>query len=281
MKKRKNCLKCGIVLITLILVVIIVSGFVVAQEKKYTPKTMEVGGEVTNPPQQSAPQWAIDKANDYIISVLGEDYFEEHIKLVTNTTGNSRGYFFYYNYIHDVKDEPTGTPHQVVHLFHVQANWSGTIVRYGGPREPYQFLISSSEARDIAIQNGMKEPVIELDYGTQGYDSNTPIPGGTCVWVAWTYGGVPKGDPDLLFIHVDTGELLGKRISEGYSGAIMTSTIDLNEEKRDGESTQPNNTDKKVNLTDREEKVASSAKEETGIFKKIINWVKALFVEIK
>ncbi|PIN87275.1 hypothetical protein COV19_00125 [Candidatus Woesearchaeota archaeon CG10_big_fil_rev_8_21_14_0_10_44_13] len=289
MKKRKECLKCAIVLVSLIFFILGNSSFAFALEEKII---YEVSSNVTNSPEQPAPQWVIDKANDYIISVLGESYFEEHIKLTKNSTGKSRGYFFYYNYTHNVRDEPNGAPHQVMHLFQVQANWSGAIVGYNGPREPFQFLISSSEARDIAIQNGMKEPVVELDCGIQGYDSDTPISDGTCIWGVWTYEGVPKGNPDLFFIHVDTGEVLGKRLSEGEARtgvAAQTGENALeskNNEKIDIEPTQDIQINNSIpedisNKKDVNENMITPKNEEVNIIQIIISWVKSLFVVVK
>lgn len=283
MRKRKDYLKCVVVLMSLLLATIIVFGLiVVAEEERGPPEQMNIGPEL-----EPAPQEIIDEVDNYIISIVGGDYFAEHFKFNKSiTTGTD--YKLTYVYTHDLKDELGNEPYQVEHLFVLrvdsEGNLTGKRISYTGPREPYQFLISKSEAREIAKQNGLEEPQLELYYGNQGYNSDTPIEEGTYVWLAWVDGCFPKGTIEGLFIHVDTGEILGRMVSSGCGGTVTGEYVEGSTDiektdigsMREIQITSINETD---NTPDTDENVVSSDKEETSIFQKIINWIKHLFAK--
>lgn len=228
---------------------------------------------------EPAPQWVIDKVNDYVISKVGENYFSQHFKLqksYSNTNLDKTGakYKLTYLYTHNLKDNPDDTPYQVEHFFELRADPDGELVeyrgaKYRGPRQPYQFLISENEANQIAIGYGLKEPFeVRLSYGRSGYNSDTSIEEGTYAWVAWSKNYIPERNIEGLFIDVDTGSVIGKKTSkESYV-----------EEAQDTEEAGafPNKEEKVMKFTEKLSKQEKN-KLHKSFTKRIFEWVLSWF----
>jgi len=268
--------KKKVFVISLILIVIIWSFNVMTQQASSSSTTDDIndnnpsqssnesGGETpvteqeviqTQPTElEPAPQWIIDKVNNYIISMVGEDYFNQYITLKksqTNIELDKIGakYVLTYIYTHNLKDHADDVPYQVEHQFKLRTDPDGELVeyrgiKYEGPNKPYQFLISKSEVNSTAIGYGLKEP-FEVFLSYKDY-----------VWVAWTKTCVTEGNIEGLFIDVDTGEIISKKTS----------------------------TDSCIEKADEEEKVIEpeptqkvEVKEHRTFFQKIVDWIRSLF----
>ena len=148
----------------------------------------------------SAPSEVIEKADQYIISLIGENYFEDKFTLKESfsyplSEKDRSSYSVIYDYLLG----------KVI----VRLDLDKNIVKYQGPTKPYSFSISKEEAIRIAKSNGLQEPITaELVYGGKGYESDTGTITESYMWNVWS-DKHSKGDPEIVYIDIDTGNILG------------------------------------------------------------------------
>ncbi|PIN87279.1 hypothetical protein COV19_00145 [Candidatus Woesearchaeota archaeon CG10_big_fil_rev_8_21_14_0_10_44_13] len=290
--RKENHLKSRFMLISLTIFIVMLSCVVAQEELPLKPDTYPDVVKVI--PTEPAPQWVIDKMNNYFISMIGEDYFVEHLKLVKNRTLSSMGksgekYLFIYNYTHNLKDKPSDNPYRVAHTFNLRADSNGELVavrgvRYTGPNKPYKFLISKEEAISIAAEFGLTRPFFKtagseayVYYGNQGYNTDTPVEEGTYAWEMSSFRNcIPGKRVEALWVDVDTGDIITtKSVESDCKGEELGSTND---------SIQTDNISirdsiKEINYTEElKERINNFNNRNSSITQRIIKWIKGLFI---
>ena len=179
-------------------------------------------------PSPPAPLWIQGKGKEHIISYVGENYFNFHIVLVRSEGHESPNHFgaqyvLGYRYDIPIKDTPyTFFPRMINRYFVLWLDPEGELVeysgiRYRGPQKPYQFKISVQEAKEIARENGMEPPIesdikFGLDFQVNGKYINESY-----IWYVITESLTPN-KPEVVYIDVDTGNVLGIQIKEYIVG---------------------------------------------------------------
>jgi len=171
-----------------------------------SPPTEITGGPTFERP---APSTIIQKANEYVIGFVGEDYFNSKFSLNDSYT-SSDVYLVKYNY-----NIPYSYVHTGVLLFIYVNNES--IEFYEGPKKAYSFTITEQKAVEIAKNNGLQNPVdnpvIEYLYGVCE-TGGLPRPSNkkpNCLIIdgyVWDVSGGDFNARKTFYIDVDSGALL-------------------------------------------------------------------------
>ena len=185
----------------LLLLLLILIGLVSASPLKGGYAQSDANLQIQTPPikiydnnQNPAPDFIIQKANDYIIGFVGQDYFNSYFTLnysykvsysaepsemnvaTSRVKGPSAGhatgfagkdhyavvYYYHMPYKGDVSDLFTpgvsgiaGTDDSV-RVVSVELNLSGAVMLYNdGPLSPHKFLVTKERALEIAQQHGL------------------------------------------------------------------------------------------------------------------------------
>lgn len=197
---RSLFMKMAIVLVSMMLVM---PSTIFAAHRPIPEGTSEFDIKYERP----APDFIIQKANEYIIGFVGKDYFNSYFslndsyKIVYPVESFGKDLYgkdqyivgYFYNIPHkDVFRRDVG----------VRFDLDGNIAEYTGPKKPYKFLITKDQAIKIAKQNGIEN--IE-DWGIHA-------------WGNWeVYGPTTSEgwDRNTVYIDVDTGEVLRRTIDTG------------------------------------------------------------------
>ena len=189
-------------------------------------------------PSESAPQWAIIKADEYITSIIGKSYFDQYFQFVgSSSRGGSQkspsseyasgssgsdvkklsAYSVFYRYL--IPYEHGSRAESI----YVHLNSDGNIVSYEGPIKPYKFLITKNEVYVIARNNGMVTPTgAEIVYGGIGFQSDTGTINESYVWDV-SSNTAEEGTPYVIYINVDSGEVIG-RLTQGKQKYVPLGT---------------------------------------------------------
>ena len=188
-----------------------------------------------------APLWVQQRGNQYIISYVGGNYFNEHISLLKSEdlkSVNNFGaqYVLHYKYRIPIKETPNSFFPTIKDLvFTLWLDPKGELVEYSnikyrGPQKPYKFLISRSEALQIAKENGLPESTTvtgtkgenvytiqkpttaDIKFGLDLRVNNEPV-NESYVWVVATEN-IQDNKPEAIILDVDTGDVLGISIYE-------------------------------------------------------------------
>lgn len=186
-------------------------------------------GIPVTPNYPPAPQWIVERGKEIIISYVGEEYFNTHILLKSSRTNErigSRGdlYTLEYIYITPLKSTSDGPLVLNKEMFLLWLDHSGKSVDYfwiqSTPKKPYKFLVSMSEAMDIAKENGMpdpKPPIIE--YGPKfGIEESY-------VLYVLNEDEFLFNTPIVVYTDVDTGTVLGVYIEKTSNTTLNKSDI--------------------------------------------------------
>ncbi len=180
--------------------------------KSLTGETVKESQAITvrYPP---AASWIIDKANNYMISLLGEDYFYNNIKFVTSTTQGLNQYAVEYR-------------HPKIDFIQVRLDVYGNVTSYRGPTKPYSFNLTKEQAIEIAKSYGMMEPIeASLVYGGIGFQTDSGNIYESYMWHLYSKS-YRSGRPNIVYIGVDNGEILGAKFFPGKVKPILeTSNI--------------------------------------------------------
>lgn len=155
-----------------------------------------------------APNWILEEARKYIVSYVGEDYFNEHIEIKksqTNFNVDKIGakYVIYPDYSFLIK----GDNGKTIIGFKMWLDENGKVIKYEGPTKPYQFAISKGKAINIAEGKGLPSGgFARIEMGsTFGVNESY-------IW----YASTEKFEPGTMavYIDVDSGKVLGVHIEE-------------------------------------------------------------------
>jgi len=176
--------------------------------------------------KEPAPDWVLDKAEGYIVSYVGQKYFDEHIflkKSFTNLKVDKMGakYKILYSYEFKINEDVDET----LIDFNLWLDPDGGVVEYEGPQKPYSFTISRKKAIEIAKTQGLPESDTEtIEKGGQTYSieklTTAKIEFGpkfdideSYVWHVSTEN-FQVGKPVAVYIDVDSGDVLGTYVEE-------------------------------------------------------------------
>lgn len=163
----------------------------------------------------SAPQKIIQIANNYIISLVGSDYFQQNFILVhtvdsggTSPKDSSR-YVVEYQYSLGNKIFKTT----------VRLDESSSVILYTGPTSAIKLNISKEQAIEIAEDNGLEGALTaDLVSGKNGFISDGGVIYEEYLWSVWTdrMDENYSGKPQQIYIDVKTGDILGIKTYEYY-----------------------------------------------------------------
>jgi hypothetical protein len=177
-----------------------------------------------------APDTIIQKANEYVINFVGEEYFNSYISLNDSYRTKCDPELYEYAcredtytvvYFYDIPVKNVFNRY-----FSVGIDSDGDVSSiYEGPKKAYKFLITKEQAIEIAMQNGIENPVEGyINYAFGPCDTTKPLvregDQERCagieewVWEVYEYGRAGVGR-ETVYIDVDTGEVLGKSIDTG------------------------------------------------------------------
>ena len=179
-----------------------------SEDERYALRCCNMNNEPNEPTTvetEKSPDWIINKAEQYIISLVGKTYYNEHFSLVSSAiTGKGvTEYLVYYTF--DFPENVQNSLGTGVNTMQVKLDQKGNIVEYRGPTRAYNFLISKEQAITLAQKAGLKQPTnAEIVFGKdheidEGY-----------VWEVWT-DVLNKGELEIVYLDVDTGEVIATK----------------------------------------------------------------------
>lgn len=178
--------------------------FVVAQEEHTPIEAVPVTGG-----GKQVPQSIITKANEYIISIVGQSYLNQYFESIGSSAysvdKDGSSYSVLYKYLIPAVDGAVRAQEIIVRL-----DSKGDIVSYRGPTKPYKFLIDKEQALSIARKNGMYNPTnAEIVWGGQGFQSDSGLITESYMWNVFS-DVAEEGTPYVIYIDVDSGNIIGK-----------------------------------------------------------------------
>ena len=297
-----------ILLCILFFVIIIYISLVSAQGGATVPEKEEVVIEVPME-REPAPDWILDKAKQYIVSYVGEEYFNEHISVKqswTESTPDKIGakYRIFYNYKFKIKGDLDETSIEFVLWLDPDGNlaeYRG--IRYRGPQKPYAFNISGSEAEEIAKEEGLPESITEI-IERDGKTYNTTKLTTAKIEFGLNFIGINEsyiwyvatenyevGKPVAVYIDVDSGKVLQIYVEDIGGGEVgefkeKETLAEIEEEVREASKEEKqfepevetervsSVEEKKIVPTEKEIEVKEEPK---SLFSKFIQFLKSLF----
>jgi len=178
--------------------------FVVAQQEHKPIEGVPVSGE-----GKQVPQSIITKANEYIISIVEQSYFNQYFEFIGGSVYSAgkdgSSYSVLYKYLIPMEDVAVSAPEIIVRL-----DMDGDVVSYRGPTKAYNFLKTKEQVLSIARKNGMYNPTgAEIVYGGQGYQSDSGLITESYMWDVFS-DVVEEGTPYVIYIDIDSGNIIGK-----------------------------------------------------------------------
>lgn len=160
------------------------------------------------------PEEMITRANQYLILLVGQAYFDAHIggPIMDSVTGkttieysieyNLGGFFdVYYNDRH-IEDSFSISTSIVL----VKLDQKGNVLEYRGPTKPYNFSISKEQAMNLAQKAGLKQPTgAEIVFG-KDHEINEGY-----IWDVWTDAFLDEGELEIVYLDVDTGKVMATK----------------------------------------------------------------------
>lgn len=201
--------------------------------------------DTTNEPGKSAPYKnpapnnILNRADNYIISNVGRKYFDDHIyqtKSYVSPDENNIEYDYYsqnnnriypkYKIDYDYKFRIEGESQDTTIDFHLWLDKNGNLVdgegrgyKYSGPQKQYSFSISRDEIINIARNEGVEnieEMKIVLGLNFHGDNGNLKE---SYIWHV-TAKSPNVGTPEVVYIDVDTGEVIDTYILKENFGSV-------------------------------------------------------------
>jgi len=207
---KYNSIILGIILVFMVSVTIAAAQETDHKGSELIPVTVE----------KQAPQIIITKADEHIISKVGQSYFSEFFEFV-NSSSYSQGkdgssYAVQYKYLIPENNFRTGVgTEQVI----VRLSSNGDVVSYQGPLRAYEFVVTKERALSIARKNGMLSPTdAEIVYGGKGFRSDTGLITESYIWNVFS-DSAEEGTPYVIYIDVDTEDMIGK-LTQGSTEVV-------------------------------------------------------------
>ncbi len=209
------------ILMSFVLTAIVLSSIMTFAEEQTIvsppPTTITPPGPTPTPVTVAAPSDIISKADNYIVSLIGKDYFMNNLNYFQSSDSGSVGkggarYWVAYTY-------------KIPHEFYVGTNSvqvfldaSGNVVSYRGPTKAHTFAITKEDAEKIAYENGLRASLFDAIIRT-GSSWNMAE---DYVWLVSATGQYESSaTPSAVFLDVDTGAVLK---SEGIGTTVPTGT---------------------------------------------------------
>ncbi len=153
-----------------------------------------------------APSWIIEKANNYMISLLGEDYFYNNITLVASSADS---------------DYAVQYSHPNMSFIQVRLDTYGNVTKYRGPTKPYSFNLTEEQAIETAKNQGLMEPIeASIVYGGTGFSTDSGSIYENYMWHLYS-GKYRSGRPNIVYVDVDNGNILGVKHFSGKVKPIL------------------------------------------------------------
>ena len=176
-----------------------------------SPETTVAGGPVFSSP---APDDIIQKAQDYVVELLGEDYFRSHFSFKNTFKVTDYSYAFGVEFWYNIPYEADISSKIALITFDKE----GRILTYRGPKRAYTFAITKEQAIEAAQKAGVEKPEhAQIIYAYSLPQVGLPIQGqeepeviDSYVWfIEGSLGEVFGMGRQMTYIDVDTGEVLG------------------------------------------------------------------------
>ncbi len=206
--------------VAVIVILILLTINVIAQETNPPPPEEGIPGpsEPSSPEEaksvtpEPAPSEIIAKADKYIISIVGQSYFDQYFEPLSSASmaaPDKDGSSYSVTYLYTAPEKVYRA-----HGADVRLNINGDVVSYKGPDKPYQFLITREQVLNIAKNNGMTNPTdAAITYGGNGLQTDKGPIYESYVWVV-SSDTAQQGTPYAMAIDVDSGMVLG-RLTQG------------------------------------------------------------------
>lgn len=271
MKKVAYTIIFGVILILLILPI---SLSIEKTEIEPSGEVVDVPANATNTPQ--APNEIIEKANQYIISLIGEDYFKD--KLVFDKS---------ISYSYSGKD---ASSYAVIYGYFlgqvlVRLNSKGEIVSYQGPTKSYSFNINKEEAIRIAKSRGLQEPIdAQLVYGGTGFGSDTGSITESYMWDI-SSGRISEGSLEIVYIDIDSGNIIGVKTFERVYLREQIEEFNKTDKEYNQVVKETNKTNKEFNQSVEEvnkinkqyNQISAESSKDENLLEKVWSWLTSLF----
>lgn len=157
-----------------------------------------------------APSWVVKRANNYMISLLGEDYFYNNITFVASFFKGPEHYAVEYR-------------HPNISFIQVRLDSYGNVTKYIGPTKSYSFNLTEQQAIEIAKNYGLMEPIeAKIVYGSDGFQTDSGSIYENYMWHVSHSGGrsLPAGNLEIVYLDVDNGNVLGKLTYRNVKGVL-------------------------------------------------------------
>ena len=206
----------------------------------------------------------IEKANQYVISLVGEEYFKNKFTL-SNLSYHSKNTIIYDYFLGQVT---------------LRLNTEGNVREYQGPTKPYSFNIDKEEAVRIAKSKGLQEPITaQLVYGGLGFDSDAGTITESYMWDVSSQK-YSEGNLWIIYVDIDTGDIIGVKTFV-YAPVREWSNNQEEFNKTDKEYNKPieetNKTDKPFNQTIEKANRIGNDSSKKSLLSNIIKFFRSIF----
>lgn len=224
------------------------------EEENIIPTEPEMGEAKEGTPAGPISPEMVEKANQYIISLIGEEYFKNKFilyKSISDSSSGSSGVVIYNYFLGQVS---------------LRINSNGIIREYIGPTKPYSLNINKEEAIRIAKSRGLQEPIdAQLVYGGIGFSSDNGSITESYIWDI-SSSKISKGNLEIVYVDIDTGDVIGVKTFEYIPLHELTQSTE-----------EVNKTNKQINKSIEEVNKTSENLSKRSFLSNIINFFKSIF----